>query len=63
MLKIGMDLDCRLVTHKQCHRRTAQSPCPTSTLNEKFIVEDVNWEQLLSRFEDGEGEFISGENL
>lgn len=55
--------DCRLVTHKHCHRKIGHFSCPSSTLGEKYIVEDVNWEELLGRFQNGEEEFISGENL
>ncbi|KAI6214541.1 hypothetical protein M3Y94_00280200 [Aphelenchoides besseyi] len=49
--------DCRMVTHKSCHQRT-RSPCPSSTLDQKNIITDVNWEQELEM-----QEYISEENL
>ncbi|KAI6233673.1 hypothetical protein M3Y99_00881400 [Aphelenchoides fujianensis] len=52
--------DCRLVTHKNCHQRT-HSPCPSSTLDQKYIATNVNWEQQLSRYQIEE--YISEENL
>uniref|UniRef100_A0A1I7RQP2 Phorbol-ester/DAG-type domain-containing protein n=1 Tax=Bursaphelenchus xylophilus TaxID=6326 RepID=A0A1I7RQP2_BURXY len=52
--------DCRLVCHKNCHEHTVK-PCPTPTISSKFIVQDVDWEEMLSRFR--VEEFISGENL